>query len=297
MTVVWWRPASAGPGDAQVREEMKKSLPPSWPPSSHDELPVADGQNAGRSLHDWAMRTGVADLRALAAVLCRPTSSAQASPWHCGCRANRCGPAAAKSPEEKAAKTAVKLYFPLVIFIFPGVFVVLVGPAAIQMMREMFRRWAGQADQWTLPLLDLRRGLADDAVRLKTGLPETPQCRDRRQSSPRRSNWKRSPAFTAARLGSALEQVRQDLQRLGIEIHLVIDAIGHVARIGHGEEVFVESHLRLHGMPRPRPNESCPSPCGRRGRCRRGWPGRKCSEARRSRPTFGSLTASVQVMR
>jgi len=39
--------------------------------------------------------------------------------------------------EEKAAKTAVKLIFPLVIFIFPGIFVVLVGPAAITMINEM----------------------------------------------------------------------------------------------------------------------------------------------------------------
>ncbi len=35
--------------------------------------------------------------------------------------------------EEKAAKTAVKIMIPLLLFIFPGVFVVLVGPAGIQM--------------------------------------------------------------------------------------------------------------------------------------------------------------------
>ena len=40
--------------------------------------------------------------------------------------------------EEKAAKTAVQLIFPLVLFIFPGIFVVLVGPAAITMVRQMF---------------------------------------------------------------------------------------------------------------------------------------------------------------
>jgi tight adherence protein C len=40
--------------------------------------------------------------------------------------------------EEKAAKTAVKLIFPLVMFIFPGIFVVLVGPAAITMVNQMF---------------------------------------------------------------------------------------------------------------------------------------------------------------
>lgn len=39
--------------------------------------------------------------------------------------------------EEKASKTAVKLIFPLVLFIFPGIFVVLVGPAALTMINEM----------------------------------------------------------------------------------------------------------------------------------------------------------------
>jgi tight adherence protein C len=40
--------------------------------------------------------------------------------------------------EEKAAKTAVQLIFPLVLFIFPGIFVILVGPSAILIMQKMF---------------------------------------------------------------------------------------------------------------------------------------------------------------
>jgi tight adherence protein C len=39
--------------------------------------------------------------------------------------------------EELAAKTTVKIIFPLVLFIFPSMFVVLLGPAAISIMRGM----------------------------------------------------------------------------------------------------------------------------------------------------------------
>jgi tight adherence protein C len=39
--------------------------------------------------------------------------------------------------EEKAAKTAVKLVFPLVLFIFPSLFVVTLGPSALSFMETM----------------------------------------------------------------------------------------------------------------------------------------------------------------
>ncbi len=39
--------------------------------------------------------------------------------------------------DEKASKCAVKLIFPLVLFIFPGIFVILVGPAAIAIVEHL----------------------------------------------------------------------------------------------------------------------------------------------------------------
>ena len=101
------------------------------------------GRTRAEALHDLGQRTGVADLRALAAVLVQADKLGSSIAQALRVQSESMRVRRRQIAEEKAAKTAVKLLFPLVIFIFPGVFVVLVGPAAIQMMREMFPKMGG----------------------------------------------------------------------------------------------------------------------------------------------------------
>ena len=45
--------------------------------------------------------------------------------------------------EELVAKLPVKLLIPLIFFIFPSMFIVLIGPACIKMVRVLFPVLAG----------------------------------------------------------------------------------------------------------------------------------------------------------
>jgi tight adherence protein C len=45
--------------------------------------------------------------------------------------------------EELAAKLPVKLLLPLIFFIFPSIFIVVIGPAAIKAVRLLFPALAG----------------------------------------------------------------------------------------------------------------------------------------------------------
>ncbi len=122
----------------KVAEEMKRTYRTVAEEFGLANFQLQMGRPRSEVLHELGARTGVSDLRNLAAVLIQAekfgSSVAQALRTQSDAMRTR----RRQIAEEKAAKTAVKLIFPLVLFIFPGIFVILVGPAAITMVREMF---------------------------------------------------------------------------------------------------------------------------------------------------------------
>ncbi|MFI4874260.1 MAG: type II secretion system F family protein, partial [Blastopirellula sp. JB062] len=101
----------------------------------------------GRSdvLHELGTRTGVEDLRSLAAILIQADKFGSSISQALRVQSDSMRTRRRQIAEEKAAKTAVKMIFPLVFFIFPGIFVVLVGPAAITVIREMLPMMAANS--------------------------------------------------------------------------------------------------------------------------------------------------------
>jgi tight adherence protein C len=128
----------------KVAEEMKKSHPVIAEEFGLCNLQLQMGRSRNQVLQDLGNRTGVEDLRALASILIQADKFGSSIAQALRVQSDSMRTRRRQIAEEKAAKTAVKLIFPLVLFIFPGIFVVLVGPAAITMIREMFPAMQGQ---------------------------------------------------------------------------------------------------------------------------------------------------------
>lgn len=127
----------------KVSEEMKKSYRVIADEFSLCNLHLQMGRARSQVLQDLGGRTGVDDLRALASILIQADKFGSSIATALRVQSDAMRVRRQQIAEEKAAKTAVKLIFPLVLFIFPGIFVVLVGPAGIQMARDMFPMMGG----------------------------------------------------------------------------------------------------------------------------------------------------------
>ncbi|MFP6613639.1 MAG: type II secretion system F family protein [Pirellulales bacterium] len=127
----------------KVTEEMKKTSAVISDEFGLCNFQLQMGRPRSEVLQDLGHRTGVDDLRALATVLIQADKFGSSIADALRTQSDAMRTRRRQLAEEKAAKTAVKLVFPLVLFIFPGIFVVLVGPAAVQMTYEMAKHLGG----------------------------------------------------------------------------------------------------------------------------------------------------------
>jgi tight adherence protein C len=127
----------------KVAEEMKDSCPTIAEELALCNFQLQMGRSRNEVLHELGTRTQVDDLRQLAAILIQADKFGSSIAQALRVQSDSMRIRRRQLAEEKAAKTAVKLIFPLVLFIFPGIFVVLVGPAAITIVNEMFPRMGG----------------------------------------------------------------------------------------------------------------------------------------------------------
>ena len=100
-------------------------------------LEMRAGKPRAEALRNLVVRTGVDDIRSLVTTLIQTdrfgTSVAQALRVHSdSLRTER-----RQRAEEQAAKTTIKMVPPLVVFILPSIIFVTIGPAVIELIREL----------------------------------------------------------------------------------------------------------------------------------------------------------------
>jgi tight adherence protein C len=132
----------AGLGLDQAMQRVGDELEFAHPDLSNElrlvNLELRAGKGRVDALHNLAERTGVDDVASLVAMLIQTdrfgTSIAKSLRVHSETlRTKR-----RQRAEEAAAKTGVKMVFPLVFCIFPAIFVVTIGPAAIKFVTVLF---------------------------------------------------------------------------------------------------------------------------------------------------------------
>ena len=123
----------------KVTDEMKGHAKVICEEIALANLQLQMGRSRREVLHDLGVRTGVDDMKALAAILIQADRFGSSIAQALRVQSDSMRVRRRQIAEEKAAKTAVQLIFPLVLFIFPAIFVVLVGPAAIQIQKNLLK--------------------------------------------------------------------------------------------------------------------------------------------------------------
>jgi tight adherence protein C len=121
----------------RVSEELSDFHPDVCFEFSMCNMQLQMGRPRKQVLHDVGIRSGVDDMRSLSAILIQADKFGSSIAQALRSQSDTMRIKRSQLAEERAQKTSVKMIFPLVLFIFPGVFVVLVGPAAIMMINNL----------------------------------------------------------------------------------------------------------------------------------------------------------------
>ncbi|HVV52693.1 MAG TPA: type II secretion system F family protein [Polyangia bacterium] len=121
---------------ARVSQEMELVAPILAQELKHTMLEIQAGVKRSDAFHRLSTRTGVEDLKSLSAMIIQTemfgTSVSRALRVHSeGMRTKRM-----QRAEEKAAMISVKMTVPLIFFILPSLFIVVMGPAALMIMAQ-----------------------------------------------------------------------------------------------------------------------------------------------------------------
>ena len=100
-------------------------------------LELRAGSSKEKALRNLALRTGVEDVDALAKMLIQAERFGTSIGTALRVQSEQLRTRRRQLVEEKAAKIATKLLFPLIFCIFPALLVVLLGPAVLQIMRSV----------------------------------------------------------------------------------------------------------------------------------------------------------------
>jgi tight adherence protein C len=129
----------AGSGLDQALVKTSDELDISYPPLAEELRLITTEVRAGKprleAFKNFASRTKVDEVRSLVAMLVQTdrfgTSIAQALRTHAEVSRTK----RRQNAEERAAKIGVKLVFPLVFCLFPGLYIAILGPAVVDYVR------------------------------------------------------------------------------------------------------------------------------------------------------------------
>ena len=122
---------------ARVAEEVRNVSEALSEELAMVNLEIRAGTARDQALRNLAERTGIEDIEGLVSTLIQTERFGTSVGRALRIQADTLRQKRRQRAEEAAAKTTIKLVFPLVLFVFPALFVVILGPAVIQVIEAL----------------------------------------------------------------------------------------------------------------------------------------------------------------